>query len=61
MTPKRKSKKVPVATCTKPDRDVPALQCGYPLPCPHHTVRVAVVVPPNFLEELKRIALGEYD
>jgi hypothetical protein len=25
-------------TCTKPDRDEPRLVCGYPLPCPHHTV-----------------------
>ncbi len=24
--------------CTRPDRDVPALKCGYPLPCPHHTI-----------------------
>lgn len=34
--------------CEAPDRDVPALTCGYPLPCPHHNfrrvVRVAVVV-----------------
>lgn len=27
-------------TCQKPDRDCPALICGYPLPCPHHTVLV---------------------
>ena len=25
-------------TCQKPDRDEPGLVCGYPLPCPHHTV-----------------------
>lgn len=24
--------------CKKPDRDVAALVCGYPLPCPHHTI-----------------------
>ena len=23
--------------CTKPDKDVSSLICGYPLPCPHHT------------------------
>lgn len=23
-------------TCQKPDRDVPKLICGHPLPCPHH-------------------------
>lgn len=25
-------------TCRHPDRDVPKLLCGYPLPCPWHTV-----------------------
>jgi len=29
-----------VATCTAPDRHAPRLVCGYPLPCPHHTVLV---------------------
>lgn len=24
--------------CQQPDRDVPKLTCGYPLPCPHHTL-----------------------
>ena len=24
-------------TCAKPDRDVPRLVCGYPIPCPWHT------------------------
>ncbi len=23
--------------CEKPDRDVPGIICGHPLPCPHHT------------------------
>src|SRR5882724_11924240 len=23
--------------CTAPDRHVPAMRCGFPLPCPHHT------------------------
>ena len=23
--------------CNKPDVDEPGLECGYPLPCPHHT------------------------
>lgn len=27
-------------TCQQPDRDAPKLKCGYPLPCPHHTVTV---------------------
>lgn len=25
------------AHCTQPDRDEPRIECGYPLPCPHHT------------------------
>ena len=25
-------------TCQRPDRHVPKLVCGYPLPCPHRTV-----------------------
>ena len=25
-------------TCRQPDRDCPKLICGYPLPCPYHTV-----------------------
>jgi hypothetical protein len=25
-------------TCTQPDHDEPRLVCGYPLPCPWHTV-----------------------
>ena len=24
--------------CQKPDRDSPGIICGYPLPCPYHTV-----------------------
>jgi len=25
-------------TCQRPDRDEPRITCGYPLPCPHHTI-----------------------
>lgn len=28
--------------CNKPDRDVPKLICGYPLPCPYHTIMLDV-------------------
>lgn len=24
--------------CERPDRHEPRIKCGYPLPCPHHTV-----------------------
>lgn len=27
-------------TCQHPDRDVPEITCGYPLPCPYHTVEI---------------------
>jgi hypothetical protein len=23
--------------CDKPDRDVPGIVCGFPIPCPYHT------------------------
>lgn len=29
-------------TCQQPDRDVPKIRCGYPLPCPWHTVVVVL-------------------
>lgn len=25
-------------TCKQPDRDEPRMVCGYPLPCPYHTM-----------------------
>lgn len=25
-------------TCNKPDRHLPRLVCGFPLPCPYHTI-----------------------
>jgi len=29
-------------SCGRPDRHEPRMTCGYPLPCPHHTVIVDV-------------------
>ena len=26
--------------CQHPDRDMPKIKCGYPLPCPYHTAVV---------------------
>jgi hypothetical protein len=26
----------------KPDRHIPGLKCGYPMPCPHHTLIVVI-------------------
>lgn len=28
--------------CNKPDRDVPTIKCGYPLPCPWHTIIIDI-------------------
>lgn len=57
--------------CEHGDRDVPSILCGYPLPCPYHTVILdttteppCVKIPaPRFkevdldtLEKLKKIA-----
>lgn len=32
-------------TCKAPDRDVPKLVCGYPLPCPFHTAMIDLTGP----------------
>jgi len=40
----RKKSRVP--TCRHPDRDSPKLLCGYPLPCPYHTVRADLSADP---------------
>ncbi len=40
MVKKLKPKSTP--TCQSPDRHVAALVCGYPLPCPWHTVLVVI-------------------
>lgn len=26
--------------CKKPDKDFPEMICGYPLPCPYHTITI---------------------
>lgn len=31
--------------CDQPDRHEPKLKCGYPLPCPHHTLVVEEIAP----------------
>lgn len=40
------SKAVMHLTCSRPDVDSPRIVCGYPLPCPHHTVTVDLVSDP---------------
>lgn len=62
-----------MAHCKQPDRDTPELICGYPLPCPYHTVTIdmraeppTVTIPvtqpkaaqPEVLGLLKEIALS---
>jgi len=45
--------------CKKSDRDCPELICGYPLPCPHHTVTIDTTLdPPTIIipaTEIKKI------
>jgi len=36
--------------CNQPDRHVPTIKCGYPLPCPWHTVIIegsTIAIPEN--------------
>lgn len=37
-----KKPKQSVGFCKQPDRDQPRIECGYPLPCPFHTVVIDV-------------------
>ena len=41
--------------CKQPDKEFPRLVCGYPLPCPHHTVLIDVdgVFPPYIPKAVK--------
>lgn len=41
------------AFCQKPDRDVPGIVCGYPLPCPYHTDVVLEVQPDGQAPEIR--------
>ncbi len=56
-----------VQYCKQPDRDCPKLECGYPLPCPYHTViiengtvtipeELLTVVTPNILKHTIEVA-----
>lgn len=67
MTDKDKSQLT--GFCKHPDRDVPGLVCGHPMPCPYHTIIVDVEskqitipeamqkkVKPKTIRRLKRIA-----
>ena len=37
-----KQRRQSIKMCEQPDRHEPKLKCGYPLPCPHHTVLVVI-------------------
>lgn len=37
--------------CKHPDRHMPIMNCGYPLPCPYHTV---VIEPPRVMVPIDR-------
>ncbi len=42
--------------CNHPDRHVPSIECGYPLPCPHHTVTIDVSSNRTIIPHLSRAA-----
>ena len=49
--------------CNQPDRDEPRMKCGYPLPCPHHTIVVdiakgTVAVPKHMPSELGSVGVA---
>jgi hypothetical protein len=48
--------------CKQPDHDVPGIGCGYPLPCPWHTVIVETrptrVLSPRYISRRTRRALA---
>lgn len=52
--------------CKQPDHDVSALTCGYPMPCPHHTLvleeeNVSLAVPTlHWLAGMPNVAIGAY-
>ena len=45
--------------CNKPDRDVPEIICGFPIPCPYHTVIIDLKENPPMIKvpatEIKHI------
>jgi len=55
-----------MTTCKQPDRHAPKLVCGYPLPCPHHTVVIeeanadVAIHAVRWLAGLPNIAIGAY-
>lgn len=38
--------------CVCPDKDVPSLFCGHPLPCPYHTIIIESDELDEFIDEL---------
>lgn len=49
-----------ILTCGKPDRDVAALVCGYPIPCPWHTTVMnqhgdIVIAPITTIEKAEKL------
>ena len=35
--------------CKRPDRDEPRMVCGYPLPCPHHSMVIDMTEEPTVI------------
>lgn len=45
--------------CQRPDRDVPKLKCGHPLPCPYHTLTIDLRAEPVAITEPLTAGLGD--
>lgn len=49
--------------CEQPDREVPGIKCGYPIPCPWHTVIMDTTKDPPELTvpATRRLKRGEVE
>ncbi len=43
--------------CKKPDRDIPGIVCGHPLPCPYHTIVVDTTTKPIHLAHARPVSM----
>lgn len=45
-----------MGSCPLPDRHEPRLRCGYPMPCPWHTVILEELIDKPIEEQLREVA-----
>lgn len=53
------SRKKQEGFCNQPDREFPKMICGYPLPCPYHTIVIPEEKLEETVEELGRLISAE--